>query len=405
MSLTLLLDLDDTLLVNTASVFIPAYINLLTEYLGEKLSNQNIQPALLSAVKQMSENTDPAKTLEECFDSRFYPKINTSKEFLQHAIEEFYGQVYPQLRGLTRQQPQANLLTRELSARLIPMVVATNPLFPKTAISQRIAWADLYPKEEDYALITSFEAFHFAKPNPSCYAEILAKLGWPETFVAMVGNDWNADIVPAETVGIPTFFLGEQVQQQDFERHPGSSQGNWNDLQNWVQKLYLIDEPFEPKNSIQAYLAVLASTAAFIDSFFREHQSLDLWRIRPSTEEWSLVEILSHIADVDEEVNLPRICAIQKEEMPFFPAALTDEWAAERHYILNDPFKEVNRFIENRKKLIENISNLNSQDLSKLVNHAIFGPTSVLEIIKIITQHDRIHIRQMIQTTSPITKI
>lgn len=398
MTLTLLFDLDGTLLMNSVSEFIPAYLQLLGNFLKKYQTSQNIQSAVLTATNLMVQNNDPSQTLENCFDDYFYSKIRTSKKDLQLDISNFYEREYPQLKKYTNPLLPAKTVINQFKQLGISLVIATNPLFPRTAITQRVEWANLDPKIDDYALITSYEEFHFAKPNPAYFAEILSKLGWPEGPIGMVGNDWEMDIAPAEIIGIPTFFLGSSEHIPEVTRHSLSSQGTWEDMENWVKKILMEDSSFEPYQTFDSFKAILLSTAAMIDSFMRDNRLSKYLSKRPVENEWSLVEIFSHIADVDEEVNLPRINMILKNEIPFFSAIETDEWASERNYILNDPFKEMQRFINNRKKLVETISNLSNQDLSKMVNHSIFGPTSVKEIIKFITQHDRIHVQQINQT-------
>jgi len=400
MNLTVLFDLDGTLLQNLDSIFIPAYIDLLGNYLGKEIPSQKIQIGVLKATQFMEANIDPTKTLEECFDDYFYPKIGLLKSNLQEEIDQFYQEFFPTLRIYTSEIDEAKSLTIKLFEKGTNLVIATNPLFPRVAITQRIQWANLRPQIEDYSLITSYENFHFAKPNPAYYAEILANLGWPEGPVVMVGNDWIRDIVPAETIGIPTFFLTAGDENSVKSINSKSSQGSWYDLERWIEKMILNGSSIEPENSIEAYIAILTSTAAIIDNLFRISKKISYWNIRPVPSEWSLVEIITHLADVDAEVNLPRINLIQDENIPFFPAISTDEWANERNYILNNPIEEMERFLQNRKMLINILSSLPNQYLEKQVNHAIFGPTKVLEIIKFITQHDRIHINQIHNTIS-----
>ena len=55
------------------------------------------------------------------------------------------------------------------------MVAATNPLFPKVATMNRLRWAGFDP--EDFALFTTYEHYHYCKPNPAYYTEVLASLG------------------------------------------------------------------------------------------------------------------------------------------------------------------------------------------------------------------------------------
>jgi hypothetical protein len=157
-------------------------------------------------------------------------------------------------------------------------------------------------------------------------------------------------------------------------------------------------------NSKAALIAILRATAANMDSFLRMQISPSLFSQRPKADEWALIEIISHMADVDQEVNIPRIKLITYESNSFIEAALTDQWADEREYILNDPEKELLRFIHNRVSLIGVIESLTPQQWNKSINHAIFGPTPTSELIKFIAQHDRIHINQMVKTLEIISQ-
>lgn len=402
MNFSVLFDLDGTLLQNDDSIFIPAYINLLGNFISKDDNGKNIKEAVIKATQIMVDNNDPTKTLEDCFDSFFYPKIGLSKNDLQFEIDRFYQDFFPNLRRFTKEIPEAKSLSRNLLENGSDLVIATNPLFPKIAIQQRVKWANLLPQVDEFKIITSYENFHFAKPNPAYYAEILANIGWPDGQVVMIGNDFIRDIVPAEKIGIPSFYLGKVDGNQNDLILPKSSYGDWNNLSIWLERRMSDINPLEPENSFEAYIAILLSTAAYLDNFRRSSSTITYWKLRPFPNEWSLLEIITHLADVDSDVNLPRMNLIQIEKNPFFPAISTDEWANERNYLQKNPDEEIDRFLQNRKLLINLLVSFTNHDLEKQVNHAIFGPTKILEIIKFITQHDRIHINQIHKTISQI---
>lgn len=404
MSTTLLFDLDNTLIKNSMSRFLPAYLEKLARFLSGYVPNIDIQSAVLQGTEQMLLNSDPQQTLEEKFDSYFYPTLGVKKVVIIPEITYFYEEIFPQLQQLVDSIPSAKNLITQLAAQQIQLVIATNPLFPQRAILHRLTWADLGIPNNYYALISSYEAFHYAKPNSAYYAEILAKLGWLDNPIGMIGNDWEMDIVPAEKIGIPTFFFGQPQNQESIQRHSLSSNGGWQELSNWINRLNQAPFQLEQQNSLEVLLALLIATAALIDSLHRDISAIHYWHERPTPQDWSLVEIISHIADVDEEVNLPRIEIFRRDEKPFFPAIETDSWAEERKYINNDAGKEMLRFITNRKLLCEKIATLSAAELSKPIQHAIFGPTDILEIGKFITQHDRIHINQIFKTKAEIMR-
>ncbi len=394
----ILFDLDDTLLANPMETFIPAYLHRLGQYLSDYYSPNDLPAAILNGTEKMVNNVNPSRTLEECFDDYFYPLISTEKEILENKIIDFYEREFPKLAPLTNEIPHAASIINKISKQNIKIIIATNPLFPKIAINHRIKWANLGIELKDYEYITNFEELHFTKPRPEFLAEILGKIGWPNEPVVMIGNEWEMDILPAEVLGIPTFFIGTPPLQDEIILNPLSASGRLENVPNWINHLNSNNYKFELNNSKAAIIAILQATAANMDSFLRMHISRSLFSKRPKVDEWALIEIVSHMADVDQEVNIPRIKLITKEDNPFIEAALTDQWADERKYILNHPKNELTRFIANRTSLVEVIQNLTNQQWNKLINHAIFGPTPTSELVKFIAQHDRIHINQMVRT-------
>jgi FMN phosphatase YigB (HAD superfamily) len=70
-------------------------------------------------------------------------------------------------------------------------------------------------KPERFRLVTSYEAFHFAKPDPRYYQEIMEMLGAQPGQCLMVGNDTLEDMDGASRAGLEVFLL------TDYLRDPG----------------------------------------------------------------------------------------------------------------------------------------------------------------------------------------
>ncbi len=393
----ILFDLDDTLLENSMENFLPAYFHLLGKSLFEFTPPSNLPKLILAGTDMMVNNLDPEITLEECFDNYFYPNLGVEKQSTKQKINHFYENVFPDLKSVTKEIDTAADTVKTLLRAGHKIVIATNPLFPKRAIDHRIEWANLGVPLSGFSYITNYEELHFTKPRSEFILEILGKIGWPDEPIVMVGNEWEMDIAPAEQIGIPTFFIGTPPIVTTFGNHHLSSFGQMNQVLDWIKNVESL-KTYELSNSKNSILASLRATAANIDSFRREGLSAEYYSTRPAPHEWSLVEIISHLADVDGEVNIPRLMLIQNQNNPFIEAALTDQWAEERNYIKNDPIESINKFIKNRKTLIEIIIDLKDDQWSKTINHAIFGPTKVSELLKFTTQHDRIHLSQLFNT-------
>src|SRR3990172_1130223 len=137
----LLLDLDDTLLVNNIDRFLPDYLQRLGAFLNDLVPAERFIPLLLQATRVMAENRDPEVTLEKVFAGSFYPSLGMSEDSLRDRIDAFYKTEFPRLRALAKPIPEAQALVRKAEERGLEIAVATNPLFPRTAITQRLEWA------------------------------------------------------------------------------------------------------------------------------------------------------------------------------------------------------------------------------------------------------------------------
>jgi HAD superfamily hydrolase (TIGR01549 family) len=395
MTLTLLLDLDDTLLSNAIGSFLPAYINKLAGFMSDMFPPETFVSAVMSGTHQMVQNQNPDCTLEQVFDSVFYPALGVSKQDLAEKITRFYADIFPSLRYLTKPRREAIEIVEEALKRDYTICIATNPLFPREAIIQRIQWAGLAP--EKFKLVTSYESFHFAKPNPAYYAEILSHLAWPENPVIMVGDNAINDIQGARKADLSTFWINEQSRNLD---DPKTGEGKLEDLFPWIDR-FNGDLHAPDYHSPDACEATLLATPAVLDGAL-ENLPKSAWKYKPAPDEWSLTEIVCHLRDVDQEVNAPRLEAILLENNPFITGVDSDPWANERNYILQDGHLALQRFINARTRLVEWIKNIQPDQWNRPARHSIFGPTDFLEVAWLITRHDRMHVAQVLQTLAAV---
>jgi FMN phosphatase YigB (HAD superfamily) len=202
-----LIDLDGTLLENNMDVFAPAYYKMLSAHLSEHIQPETMIRYLLAGTKAMIQNQDPAKTLEQTFDEIFYPGIEVQKSAIIEDIQAFYRIKFPNLISVTRKIPAAIQLIENVIKAGYRVSIATNPLFPCTAVEQRLIWAGLEPVKYQFEIISSYEHFHYAKPNPEYYREFAAKLNVPVDECVMIGNDYEADIIPSRIAGMRAFHI------------------------------------------------------------------------------------------------------------------------------------------------------------------------------------------------------
>jgi FMN phosphatase YigB (HAD superfamily) len=342
----------------------------------------------------MIENPSPGQTLEEKFEAAFYPPLGLIRSDVQPFIDSFYAQDFPGLKRLTQMRPEAVNVIDQLIKRGDQAAVATNPLFPRTAILQRLSWAGLPAEQVPFLLIPSYETFHFAKPNPAYFAEFLAQLGWPKVPVVMVGNDVDSDIGAARQLGLPVFWMTNNGASTWNGQGVIPPHGGLTELIPWMDGTH--PEPLRTNfTSPNALLAVLRSTPAALATLCRRLNA-DLDR-RPSQGEWSPGEVLCHLRDVDLDVNLVRLRKVINERNPFLAGQETDPWADERQYCLQDGLQALADFTHARIDLLQLLENLPPEGWERRARHAIFGPTHLRELLNIIAGHDILHVQQVYQ--------
>jgi FMN phosphatase YigB (HAD superfamily) len=198
----ILFDLDGTLLSNDMDVFLPHYFRLLTARVAHLVPPDEFMTHLMQASQAMVAN-DGYTTNEEVFAREFYPRFARSREELEPVFQEFYANDFPVLRQYTQRRPEARQVVQQAFDLGYDVAIATNPLFPATAIEQRLEWAGVsgFP----YRLVTTYENSRATKPNLLYFEQILETLGHPAEAALVVGDE-DMDMVAAH-LGCSTFLV------------------------------------------------------------------------------------------------------------------------------------------------------------------------------------------------------
>lgn len=388
MTLTLLLDLDDTLLKTNLDAFVPAYFQALANHLSARVPAEVMLHALIAGMRIMNESEDPFCTLQDVFESEFYPRIRIPKEDLYQELEYFYDEIFPTLSQITSPVPAAKPFIDWAFSHGYRIAIATDPLFPWKATYHRLRWAGLEPSQ--FELISTFEHFRFSKTHPAYYAEMLGRMGWPDGPVLMAGNDIDRDILPAKRLGLATYQVnGEPASGSGPE---ADSRGELSDLRPWLEAtdLTTLVPSFKTPESILGIL--LASPASF--SGLTANLDSAGWSHMPVRDEWSLTEVICHLRDTEREIHHMQIKLLKEQDEPFIPRPDTNVWASQRSYINENGPSALREFINARIETISMLRQMSEVDWARKARHAIFGPTSFVEVVGFIADHDRLHIQQ-----------
>lgn len=228
----LLLDLDGTLINLDLERFLKQYAKLLADSFAPEVPPERFGPAFMEGVMAMLEGSSPDRVNGQRFYDRFCERVGVDQAWAQEQADRFYQEAYPALRAMVQPIPAAPRLVDQARKQGWMVVVATQPLFPLTAIVQRMRWGGLDPDAFDY--ITHMDAFHACKPNPVFFQELCQVIGVPPTRCVMVGNDVHDDM-PAASLGIATFLAKEFILRADHPAPPPRAEGSLEDLLHLIE--------------------------------------------------------------------------------------------------------------------------------------------------------------------------
>ncbi len=238
---TILFDLDNTLLGNDMDTFLPPYFALLDRFMQTEFQRGSMLPAILASSQEMARNTAPDLTNREVFWQHFARENNMDSQELEEKLNRFYLKEFKELQKVTKPLPAAAELVRTAFARGLQVIIATNPMFPRIAVEERLRWAGIPASDFPYLLITTYENMHAVKPHTAYYREILNVANCHPEHALMVGDNWVNDIEPAAAIGIFTYWVqlpGTRIPDINLPSGYGSLEGLLLRIKSgWLQRL------------------------------------------------------------------------------------------------------------------------------------------------------------------------
>lgn len=232
---TILFDLDNTLLTNSMSTFVPRYFSLLSDYAAAHFTDKQLfLQALMLGTQAMMTREAGELTNREVFWKEFETRTGESAHRLEPFFDHFYETEFLRLQRACEMRAVARELVQYCFDRGLQVVIATNPLFPRRAVEHRLAWAGLPVESYNFALVTTYDNMHASKPSVDYYREILDRVDAMPDSALMVGDDWDNDIEPARALGIATYWIHELDDE-----HPASpgtdGHGSLDECYQWLR--------------------------------------------------------------------------------------------------------------------------------------------------------------------------
>lgn len=220
----ILFDLDGTLLDLDLQSFLDRYFAALDAAAAPLTSHlkgtRSVMDSIGAAVHAMTLPHD-GETNESVFYREFHTHTGIDLAVHWPVFGEFYAEVFPTLRDTARPARGGRRAVETALGLGLRVAIATNPIFPRSAIEQRMDWAGVADLPVD--VVTTYEVMEATKPLPGYYRQVAAMLGVAPAECMMVGDDRSLDM-PAADIGMRTFYVGSD------EYAYADGRGDLNDL-------------------------------------------------------------------------------------------------------------------------------------------------------------------------------
>lgn len=116
---------------------------------------------------------------------------------------------------------------------------------------------------------------------------------------------------------------------------------------------------------------------------------------RPDGRRWSILEIVSHLADEEAEDFRPRLQRTLRNPAESWPAIDPERWAIQRRYIDRELAAELARFERERSASVAWLGGLVQPDWHRAHDHPRLGVIRAGDLLAAWSAHDALHLRQI----------
>ncbi len=202
-----LFDLDGTLLPMNEEEFTNGYFGFLCKRL-EKFGyeKEKLIETIWAGTKKMILN-DGSKTNEQVFWQNFSKVYGEEKLKDKAEFDDFYKTEFKRAKIFCGENKFAREIIDYVKSKGLKTILSSNPIFPRGGMITRLGFVGL--EGADFDEITSYENYHYAKPNPKYYQEILEKNNLRPEEVVLFGNSEREDCDPASSCKIKCYLIGD----------------------------------------------------------------------------------------------------------------------------------------------------------------------------------------------------
>ena len=146
-------------------------------------------------------------------------------------------------------------------------------------------------------------------------------------------------------------------------------------------------------HELTAHITKLSAFPARLHAFVAPLTDTQL-RFRPHDKEWSILENIGHLIDID-RLYVVRVDLILSSERPQFAPFNPDETVQAGNYQTKSLSELMEVYTELRQATVAGLSTIEPDELTRVGIHARFGEITVARLVEILANHDEVHYAQM----------
>ena len=147
---------------------------------------------------------------------------------------------------------------------------------------------------------------------------------------------------------------------------------------------------------VEAAIARFTANAEVIAALIRT-TTVEQARWRPAVDEWSVLEVIAHLADEEREDFRRRLDLTLHDPKAEWPPIDPEGWVTAHDYNARDPGEALDDFLAERQRSLAWLGSLERHDWSAAHDQPGLGTMTAEEILGAWLAHDLLHIRQLNQ--------
>ncbi len=187
----LLLDLDNTLVRVDVDAFIERYTRLVAARLMPEDPARGWAVVAGASYAMLAER-GARQSNRERFLAAVGRELGEDPDVVWARLESVAAAALPGFARMSEPLPHGRETVREARRRGLGVAIATNPIYPRAVIHERMRWAGIEPEDVDF--VACMEDCTDTKPHAGYFEELAHRLGLGLEACLMVGDDPDQDV-------------------------------------------------------------------------------------------------------------------------------------------------------------------------------------------------------------------